>query len=181
MAKIKSEWMPWTTGGFNRKTQLQELGQKANCVFKEYGDTIVVGERPTEIRALIGKYQYQKEFFCYADKLYGGMSWGQRKKWLEYYEMLKKSGMYVVGKTEKQRKTHWKKKRWGYHNFALWLKLLWDNALGEFFYEYWQARYLIDEIVIKNGKITAKGWIINKDALQALQERFSTSESRAIR
>jgi len=181
MAIVKSNVMPWSTGGFNIKNAIRTLAEKPNITIKEYGDTIVICSRPQSIKQLFGRYQYQKDFFCYADKLYAKMTWGQRKMWLDYYYYLKKHGMKLLGYYKKKRKTHWKKKRWGYHNFALWVKLLWDNSAGEFFYDKFGARYLIDEITIKDGKVTAKGWIIHKEALKLLMERYNPGEVRSVR
>lgn len=172
MAKAKGTFQDAQTLSPGRKTRILQLQTEGGITFKEKDGYIILCKKNQRVPALKGKFQYQKELFCHADLMYKSMTKAQKGKWLQYYNDKKRKIQIVKDRRKKKKKTRFKKKYWGYHNFALWVWSIFNDQLGEFFYDYLGARLLIDELEVVGGKIKIKGWIVHKDFFNVIRELY---------
>lgn len=172
MAKAKGVTQDALIFSHGRKTRILKLKTEGAITYKEVNGYIILCKKTPRVPALKGKFQYQKELFCYADLMYKSMTRAQKTKWIQYYKDRKRRIQIVKDRRGKKRKTRWKKKYWGYHNFALWVWSIFHNQLGEFFYDYLGARLLIDEIEIVGGQVKLKAFIIHKDLFNIIRELY---------
>lgn len=170
MAKAEGTFQDAQALSPGRKTRILQLQTQGGITYKEKDGYIILCKKNPRVPALKGKFQYQKELFCYADLMYKSMTRTQRTKWIQYYNDKKREIQIIRDRRKKKKKTRFKKKYWGYHNFALWVWSIFNDQLGEFFYDYLGARFLIDELEVVGGKIKVKGWIVHKDFIKLIEE-----------
>lgn len=170
MAKAKGTFQDAQTLSPGRKTRILQLQTQGGITFKEKDGYIILCKKNPRVPALKGKFQYQKELFCYADLMYKSMTRTQRTKWIQYYKDKKREIQIIRDRRKKKKKTRFKKKYWGYHNFALWVWSIFNDQLGEFFYDYLGSRFLMTDAEKTEDKIKIKGWIVHKDFIKLIEK-----------
>lgn len=149
--------------------------------FKEVNGHIIISKKITGFPYLIGKWQYQKELFCYADEVYRYQTNAQRHLWLEYYKSVKQKLAIAGTAYEKKKKSRFAKKRWGYHNFALWVYQIFNNTLGNYQWYYLKTRVVLTELEILHGQTIVSGYLVHEGQLELLMSRCRQAETRLIR
>jgi len=152
-----------------KKNKIEEQRRVGGITYKEVGDYIVICKKYPTLKTLHDKFQYQKDFFCYADLLYKTMTKRQKEIWHQYYNDHKDKITIEQPRKGKKKKTRFRRKHWGYHNFALWVWSVFHDALGEFFYDYLKSRYVINSIEAHMQKIKVDLTIMSEEIIKEIE------------